>query len=46
MSDNDHSGEDPPHTDSLSKLLLRLQLPYIRAHYHELADSPPANKSK
>ena len=37
MSDDDHSGEDLPLSDSLSKLLLRLQLPYIRAHYHELA---------
>ncbi len=39
MSDEDQSGGDTPESDSLSKLLLRLQLPYIRAHYHELAQT-------
>ena len=39
MSEDDHNADDQPQIDSLSKLLLRLQLPYIRAHYHELAQT-------
>src|SRR5258708_9596598 len=38
MSD-DPTGDDPSDNDSLNKLLLRLQLPYIRANYHELAQT-------
>src|SRR5258708_19740924 len=38
MSD-DRTGDDPSDNDSLNKLLLRLQLPYIRANYHELAQT-------
>lgn len=39
MSKDDHSGEEHPDHDSLNKLLLRLQLPFIRANYHELAQT-------
>jgi DNA replication protein DnaC len=39
MSKDDHPGDEPPDHDSLNKLLLRLQLPFIRAHYHELAQT-------
>lgn len=39
MNDENQTGDDPPESDSLTKLLLRLQLPYIRAHYHELAQT-------
>jgi DNA replication protein DnaC len=39
MSKDDPIGDDHPDSDSLNKLLLRLQLPYIRAHYHELAQT-------
>jgi len=39
MSKDDHPGDEPADYDSLSKLLLRLQLPFIRANYHELAQT-------
>jgi DNA replication protein DnaC len=39
MSKDDQTGDDTPESDSLNKLLLRLQLPYIRANYHELAQT-------
>jgi DNA replication protein DnaC len=39
MSNEDHTGDEPTDHDSLSKLLLRLQLPFIRANYHELAQT-------
>jgi DNA replication protein DnaC len=39
MSKDDHSGDEHPDHDSLNKLLLRLQLPFIRANYHELAQT-------
>jgi DNA replication protein DnaC len=39
MSKDDQIDDDHPDSDSLNKLLLRLQLPYIRAHYHELAQT-------
>lgn len=39
MSKDDPTGEDHPESDPLNKLLLRLQLPFIRAHYHELAQT-------
>jgi DNA replication protein DnaC len=39
MSKDDHTGDKPADHDSLSKLLLRLQLPFIRANYHELAQT-------
>jgi len=39
MSDDDRTGDEAPESDSLNKLLLRLQLPFIRAHYHELAQT-------
>ena len=40
MSHDDDAGDgNPDHGDLLSKLLLRLQLPYMRAHYHELAQT-------
>jgi len=39
MSKDDQTGDEHPDSDSLNKLLLRLQLPYIRANYHELAQT-------
>jgi DNA replication protein DnaC len=39
MSKDDQTGDDAPDSDSLNKLLLRLQLPFMRAHYHELAQT-------
>ena len=39
MTDDNHAGDYPSGGDSLEKLLLRLQLPYIRAHYHELTQT-------
>jgi DNA replication protein DnaC len=39
MSKDDKTGDDTPESDSLNKLLLRLQLPFIRANYHELAQT-------
>jgi DNA replication protein DnaC len=39
MSKDDEIGDEHPDSDSLNKLLLRLQLPFIRAHYHELAQT-------
>ena len=39
MSKDDQTAEDTPESDSLNKLLLRLQLPFIRANYHELAQT-------
>ena len=37
--DNDAGDRNPSERELLSKLLLRLQLPYLRAHYHELAQT-------
>jgi DNA replication protein DnaC len=39
MSKDDQSGDDHPESDPLNKLLVRLQLPFIRAQYHELAQT-------
>jgi DNA replication protein DnaC len=39
MRDDDSDDINPVPGDLLSKLLLRLQLPYMRAHYHELAQT-------
>jgi DNA replication protein DnaC len=39
MSDDEHTDDEQRNGDPLSKLLQRLQLPYIRAHYHELAQT-------
>jgi DNA replication protein DnaC len=39
MSKDDQTADDTPESDSLNKLLLRLQLPFIRANYHELAQT-------
>ena len=39
MSKDDQTDDDTPESDSLNKLLLRLQLPFIRANYHELAQT-------
>ena len=39
MSEDNSTNDDVPDNDSLTKLLLRLQLPFIRAHYHELAQT-------
>jgi DNA replication protein DnaC len=39
MSDDNPGTDDPPESDSLSKLLQRLQLPFIRDHYHEIAQT-------
>jgi DNA replication protein DnaC len=39
MSKDDKTADDTPESDSLNKLLLRLQLPFIRANYHELAQT-------
>jgi DNA replication protein DnaC len=39
MSKDDQTADDTPERDSLNKLLLRLQLPFIRANYHELAQT-------
>jgi DNA replication protein DnaC len=39
MSKDDYPGDEHPDHDSLNKLLLRLQLPFIRANYHELAQT-------
>src|SRR3989442_15780659 len=36
---DDNAGDEHAQSDPLSKLLLRLQLPYTRAHYHELAQT-------
>ena len=34
MSKDDQTEDDAPESDSLNKLLARLQLPFIRANYH------------
>ena len=39
MSDDDRTGDDVSENDSLNKLLLRLQLPFVRTNYHELAQT-------
>lgn len=39
MSKDDQTGDEQPENDSLHKLLARLQLPYMRANYHELAQT-------
>ena len=38
-ADHDAGDRNPSERELLSKLLLRLQLPYLRAHYHELAQT-------
>ena len=39
MSKDDHTDDEQRNGESLSKLLQRLQLPHIRASYHELAQT-------
>jgi len=39
MSKDDDTNGENRNADSLVKLLQRLQLPYIRANYHELAQT-------
>jgi DNA replication protein DnaC len=39
MNDDNRTGDDTPEGDSLHKLLLRLQLPFLRENYHELAQT-------
>lgn len=39
MSKDDQVNENTAESDSLNKLILRLQLPFIRANYHELAQT-------
>jgi len=39
MSKDDHTDDEQRNGDSLAKLLQRLQLPHIRANYHELAQT-------
>src|ERR1700679_1584943 len=39
MSKDDKTGDDAAESDSLKKVLQRLQLPFIRANYHELAQT-------
>ena len=39
MSKDDHTDDEQRNGDSLAKLLQRLQLPHIRASYHELAQT-------
>ncbi len=39
MSKDDQTADDAAESDSLNKLLVRLQLPFIRANYHELAQT-------
>jgi DNA replication protein DnaC len=39
MSKDDHTDDETRNGETLSKLLQRLQLPYLRAHYHELAQT-------
>ena len=39
MSDDHHGAEDPSESYSLAKLLQRLQLPFVRDHYHEIAQT-------
>src|ERR1039457_4667050 len=39
MSKDATTGDEHAENDTLNKLLLRLQLPYIRANYHELAQT-------
>jgi DNA replication protein DnaC len=39
MSKDEHTDDEQRNGDSLSKLLQRLQLPFIRAHYHEMAQT-------
>ncbi len=39
MSKDDHTDDEQRNGETLSKLLQRLQLPYLRAHYHELAQT-------
>jgi DNA replication protein DnaC len=44
MSDEDYGTDEPPDSDPLAKLLQRLQLPFIRANYHELAQTAAEQK--
>jgi len=37
MNDDNRTGDDAAESDPLHRLLLRLQLPFVREHYHELA---------
>jgi len=37
MSDDNRTDDDAPKNDSLHQLLLRLQMPFVRDNYHELA---------
>ncbi len=39
MSKDDHTDDEQRNGETLSELLQRLQLPYLRAHYHELAQT-------
>jgi DNA replication protein DnaC len=39
MSKDDHTDDEQRNGESLAKLLQRLQLPHIRANYHELAQT-------
>jgi DNA replication protein DnaC len=39
MSKEDHTDDEQRNGESLAKLLQRLQLPHIRASYHELAQT-------
>ena len=39
MNDDNRTDEEAPKGDSLHKLLLRLQLPFVRENYHELAQT-------
>jgi DNA replication protein DnaC len=44
MSDDDYGTDEPPDSDPLAKLLQRLQPSFIRAHYHELAQTAAEQK--
>jgi DNA replication protein DnaC len=39
MNDDNRTDDEAPEGDSLHKLLLRLQLPFVRENYHELAQT-------
>jgi len=39
MSDDNRTADDAPKNDSLHQLLLRLQMPFVIDHYHELAQA-------
>jgi DNA replication protein DnaC len=44
MSDDNYGVDEPTDSDPLAKLLQRLQLPFIRANYHELAQTAAEQK--